>query len=158
MIISESDSLRISSFIKFSKMTTSIFFSIVISFAVRYMMFMSASKSSETLHFNEHNINEFLKRFEKLCDKYEVTVKKRWIKLFRYCERQIIKFIKTSISYVNRNWAVFNKEMRKKYKNKNAKQMTNSRLFLKKYKSKTRIDDQMQIYNRQFKNISVKLI
>ena len=36
--------------------------------------------------------------------------------------------------------------------------MTNSRFFLKKYKSKIRIDDQMRIYNRQFKNISVKLI
>ena len=48
--------------------------------------------------------------------------------------------------------------MRKKYKNKNAKQMTNFRSFLKKYKSKTRIDDQMRIYNRQFKNIFIKLI
>ena len=36
--------------------------------------------------------------------------------------------------------------------------MTNSRLFLKKYKNKIRIDDQMRIYNRQFKNIFVKLI
>ena len=48
--------------------------------------------------------------------------------------------------------------MWKKYKDKNAKQMTNFRLFLKKYKSKIRIDDQMRIYNRQFKNISIKLI
>ena len=36
--------------------------------------------------------------------------------------------------------------------------MTNSRFFLKKYKSKTRIDDQMRIYSRQFKNIFIKLI
>ena len=36
--------------------------------------------------------------------------------------------------------------------------MTNSRLFLKKYKSKTRINNQMRIYNRQFKNIFIKLI
>ena len=48
--------------------------------------------------------------------------------------------------------------MRKKYKDKNAKQMTNSRFFLKKYKSKIHIDDQMRIYNRQFKNIFIKLI
>ena len=39
---------------------------------VRYMMFMLASKSSETLHFDEHNITEFLERFEKQCDEYEV--------------------------------------------------------------------------------------
>ena len=48
--------------------------------------------------------------------------------------------------------------MRKKYKDKNAKQMTNFRFFLKKYKNKTRIDNQMRIYNRQFKNIFIKLI
>ena len=66
--------------------------------------------------------------------------------------------MKTSISYVDRNWVMFDKKMRKKYKNKNAKQMTNSRLFLKKYKNKICIDNQMRIYNRQFKNISVKLI
>ena len=48
--------------------------------------------------------------------------------------------------------------MRKKYKNKNAKQMTNFRSFLKKYKNKIYIDDQMRIYNHQFKNIFIKLI
>ena len=48
--------------------------------------------------------------------------------------------------------------MRKKYKDKNAKQMTNFCFFLKKYKNKIRIDDQMQIYNRQFKSIFIKLI
>ena len=141
MDISESNSLKISSFIEFSKMTTSTFFSIAMFFAVRYMMFMFALRSSETLHFDEHNIIKFLKRFEKLCDEYKVTVKKRWIKLFYYCKRQIVEFMKTSISYINRNWTVFDKEMRKKYKSKNAKQITNSRFFLKKYKSKTRIDD-----------------
>ena len=142
MIILRSDSLKISSFIKSSKMTTSIFFSsIATSFAVKYIMFMLASKSSRALHFDEHNIIKFFKRFEELCDEYEVSVKKRWIKLFRYCERSIIEFMKTSTLYVDRNWTAFDKKMRKKYKDKNAKQMTNSRLFLKKYKNKIRIDD-----------------
>ena len=66
--------------------------------------------------------------------------------------------MKTSISYVDRNWAAFDKKMRKKYKDKNAEQMTNFCFFLKKYKSKIRIDDQMRIYNHQFKNIFIKLI
>ena len=159
MIISGPDSLRILSFIESSKMTTSIFFSSIATFfAVRYMMLMFASRFLKALHFDEHNIIEFLERFEELCDEYEIAVKKRWVKFFRYCERSIIEFMKTSTSYVDRNWAAFDKEMRKKYKNKNAEQMTNSRLFLKKYKSKTRIDDQMRIYNRQFKSIFIKLI
>ena len=84
-------------------------------------MLMLASKSLEVLHFDEHNIIEFLERFEKLCDEYEVAVKKRWVKLSRYCERSITEFMKTSTSYVDRNWAAFDKKMRKKYKNKNAK-------------------------------------
>ena len=41
------------------------------------MMFMLASRSSETLHFDEHNIIKFFERFEKLCDKYEIVIKKR---------------------------------------------------------------------------------
>ena len=159
MIISESDSLRIFLFIKSSKMLILIFFSsIATSFAIKYIMFMLVSKSSKVLYFDEHNIIEFFKRFKQLCDEYKIIIKKRWIKFLRYCERLIIEFIKTSILYVNRNWTVFDKKMWKKYKNKNAKQMTNFRSFLKKYKSKIRIDDQMQIYNHQFKNIFIKLI
>ena len=76
MIIFKSNSLKIFSFIEFLKMTTSIFFSIAMFFAVRYMIFMSISKFSETLHFDEYNIIEFLKRFKKLCDEYEIIMKK----------------------------------------------------------------------------------
>ena len=36
--------------------------------------------------------------------------------------------------------------------------MINFHLFLKKYKSKIHIDDQMRIYNYQFKNIFIKSI
>ena len=142
MIISESSSLRISSFIESLKMPIlNFFFSIATFFAVKYMMFMFASKFSKMLHFDKHNIIKFFERFEKLCDEYEIVVKKQWIKFLWYCERSITEFIKTSTSYVDRNWVAFDKKMRKKYKNKNAKQMTNFRLFLKKYKNKIRIDD-----------------
>ena len=41
------------------------------------MMFMLVSESSEALHFDEHNITKFLKRFEKQCDKYEIIDEKR---------------------------------------------------------------------------------
>ena len=117
MIISESDSLRISSFIESLKMSTSIFFSSIATFfAVKYIMFMLVSKSSKMLHFDEHNITEFFKRFKKLCDEYEVVVKKRWIKLLRYYERSIIKFIKTSTSYVDRNWAALTRKYKKSTK------------------------------------------
>ena len=48
--------------------------------------------------------------------------------------------------------------MRKEYKNQNIKQIINSRFFLKKFKNKVRKNNQMRIYSRQFKNISIKLI
>ena len=38
---------------------------------------MFASESSEALHFDEHNITKFLKRFEKHCNEYEVINEKR---------------------------------------------------------------------------------
>ena len=67
------------------------------------MMFMLVSKSSKTVNFDEHNIIKFLKYFEELCDEHEIIAKKRWIKFSQYCERQIIEFMKTLISYVDRN-------------------------------------------------------
>ena len=38
---------------------------------------MHASEFLKTLHFDEHNITKFLKRFEKQCDKYEIIDEKR---------------------------------------------------------------------------------
>ena len=125
---------------------------------VRYMMFMLAPESSETLHFDEYNITKFLEHFEKQCDEYEIIEKKRWIKLFRYCVKFIAEFMKIFSSYVDRSWKIFEKKMRKEYKDQNIEQMINSRLFLKKFKNKVRKNNQMRIYSRQFKNISIKLI
>ena len=52
-------------------------FSLIMSLTVRYMMFMFVSKFLKALHFDEHNIIEFLERFEKHCDEYEIIEKKR---------------------------------------------------------------------------------
>ena len=137
---------------------SSVSFSLIMSATVRYMMFMFVSKSSRALHFDEHNITEFLERFEEQCDEYEVIEKKRWIKLFRYCVKFIAEFMKIFSSYVDRSWKIFEKKMRKEYKDQNIEQMINSRLFLKEFKKKVRKNNQMRIYSRQFKSISIKLI
>ena len=55
---------------------SSVLFSLIIFATVRYMMFMLASKFSETLHFDEHNITEFLEHFEEQYDEYKVIEKK----------------------------------------------------------------------------------
>ena len=122
------------------------------------MIFMLASKFSKTLHFNEHDITKFLEHFEKQCDKYKIIEKKWWIKLFRYCVKFIVKFMKIFSSYVDRSWKAFEKKMRKEYKDQNIKQMINFRFFLKKFKNKVKKSNQMRIYSRQFRNISIKLI
>ena len=138
--------------------TSSVSSSLVMPSTVRYMMFMFAPRSSEILHFDEHNITKFLERFEKQCDEYEVTEKKRRIKLPCYCVRSIAEFMKTFSSYVDRSWKTFEREMRKEYKDQNAEQMINSRSFLKKFKNKTKKNNQMRTYSRQFRSISIKLI
>ena len=48
--------------------------------------------------------------------------------------------------------------MQKEYKDQNIEQIINFRFFLKKFKNKVKKNNQMCIYNRQFKNISIKLI
>ena len=122
IIILKLNNLRIFFFIEFLKMTILIFFfSLAAFFAVKYIIYMLVLKFLKTLYFDEHNIIEFFKRFKELCDQYKIFVKKWWVKFSWYCEQLIIKFIKTSISYVNRNWLAFDKEIRKKYKDKNAK-------------------------------------
>ena len=136
----------------------SVSLSLIMSATVRYIMFMLAPGSSKTLHFDEHNITKFLKRFEEQCDEYEVIEKKQWIKLFYYYVRFIAEFMKTSSSYVNRSWKIFEKKMWKEYKDQDTEQMINFRFFLKEFKNKVRKNNQMRIYSRQFKNISIKLI
>ena len=38
---------------------------------------MLALRFSETLHFDEHNITNFLEHFEKQCDEYEIIEKEQ---------------------------------------------------------------------------------
>ena len=137
---------------------SSVSFSLIMSATVRYMMFIFVSKSSETLHFDKHNIIKFLECFEEQCNEYEIIEKKRWIKLSCYCVKFIAEFIKTFSSYIDWSWEIFEKEIRKEYKDQNIEQMINSRLFLKKFKNKVKKNNQIRIYSRQFKNISIKLI
>ena len=132
--------------------------SLIMSATVQYIMFMLVSRFLETLHFDKHNITEFLGHFEEQCDEYEIIEKKRWSRLFYYCIKFIAKFMKKKILYVDRSWKTFEKKMRKKYKNENIEQMINFRLFLKKFKNKVKKNNQIRIYNRQFKSISIKLI
>ena len=141
-------------FIYISSMSSSF----IMSATVRYIMFMLALKSSDTLHFDEYNIIKFLEYFEKQCDEYENIEKKWWIKLFRYCIKFIAEFMKIFSSYIDRNWKVFEKKMWKEYKNQDIEQIINFRSFLKKFKNKVKKNNQMRIYSRQFKNISIKLI
>ena len=142
-----------SSFIYISNVSSSL-----IMFAIIwYIMFMLASKSSEALYFNEHNITKFFKRFEEQCDEYEVIEKKWWIKLFCYCVKYIAKCMKIFFSYVDWSWKIFEKKMQKEYKDQNIEQMINSCLFLKKFKNKVKKNNQMCIYSRQFRSISIKL-
>ena len=133
-----------SSFIHISN----VWFSLIMFSTIRYMMFMLVLRFSKTLYFDKYNITKFLERFEKQCDEYEIIEKKRWIKLFRYCVKFIAEFMKIFSSYVDRSWKIFEKKMRKEYKDQNIEQMINSRLFLKKFKNKVRKNNQMRIYNR----------
>ena len=66
--------------------------------------------------------------------------------------------MKISSLYIDRNRKIFEKKMRKEYKDQNIEQIINSFFFLKKFKNKVKKNNQMRIYGRHFKNISVKLI
>ena len=43
---------------------------------------MLGSKFSKTLHFNEHNITNFFKRFKEQCDEYELIKKNNELNFF----------------------------------------------------------------------------
>ena len=51
--------------------------SLIMFFTIQYMMFMLVSRFLKTLHFDKHNITNFFKGFEKLCDEYEIIEKKQ---------------------------------------------------------------------------------
>ena len=115
---------------------------------VQYMMFILVSKFSKTLHFHEHSITKFLKRFEEQCNKFKIIEKKSWIKFFYYCVRFIVEFMKNFSLYVDRSWKIFEKKMQKEYKDQNIEQMINFRFFLKTFKIKIKKDNQIHIYSR----------
>ena len=137
---------------------SSVSHSLIMFSTVRYIMLIFVSRFSKILHFDEHKIIKFFKRFEKQYNEYEIIEKKQWIKLFRYCVKFIAKFMKNFSSYIDRSWKIFEKKMRKEYKDQNIERMINFRLFLKEFKNKVKKDNQMRIYSRQFKNISIRLI
>ena len=59
-------------FIYISNVTSSL----IMSATIQYMMFMLASKFSETLYFDEYNITKFFERFEEQYDEYEIIERK----------------------------------------------------------------------------------
>ena len=68
----------------FFNYVSSVSSSLIMFSTVRYIIFISTLKSLKVLHFDEHNITIFLKRFEKQCDEYKIIEKKQEIKFFDY--------------------------------------------------------------------------
>jgi len=57
---------------------------------------MLVARTLNVSHFDDFNIIDFFKRFSNLCNKYRIINAYKIIKLFRYCDKFIKDFVKSS--------------------------------------------------------------
>ncbi len=126
---------------------------------LKYLILMSSLETSKVLYFEEKNMTDFLERYEDFCDDYELNQIDWFCKLSRYCNKITDDNIKTMIEYIDFNWQVLKKMMKKKYEKDDIDQQLNSWIFLKIFKNKSCImKNDLKPYSRQYKSISHSLI
>jgi hypothetical protein len=125
----------------------------------RWLIIMFASKTFETLFFDEYNITKFLDRYVDLCQNYDLEKKKKIRRLFRYCDLINEQYVWTMINANVFKWKEFCKTFCRDYKNEDLNQQLHSLKYLEIFKNKVRTFlKEISQYCRQYIVISEKLI
>ncbi len=74
------------------------------------------SGTSDIFYFERANISEFIKRFEDICDDYQVRDENKIKRVPRYYTQVIDQFVKEMKEYQNENWGKLKKELKKEYR------------------------------------------
>jgi hypothetical protein len=108
--------------------------------------------------FDGRNVTSFLRKYESMCDNYQIQEPLRLKKVSEYCEDNIAREIETFTTWEEQDWKKLKKEMLHEWRREDTEQMMHTRAFLEEYVSKPRSKEGLKRYCRQYDRISKVLV
>ena len=108
--------------------------------------------------FNGRNVTSFLKKYESMCENYQIQPSVRLTKVSEYCEDDIARELEAFATWEEKDWGKLKTEMIHEWRKEDAEQLMYTRAFLEEYVSKPRDKSGLKHYYRQFDRISKALM
>lgn len=108
--------------------------------------------------FNGRNVTSFLKKYESMCDNYQIDTSVRLKRVSEYCEDDIARELEAFTTWTEKDWKKLKAEMLYEWRKEDAEQLMYTRAFLEEYVSKPRDKQGLKHYYRQFDRISKALM
>ena len=110
-------------------------------FQALYITLMSYPGVPGSPFFDKANVSKFLKRFENMCDKHQMSTSEKIRRLPWYCEIFTARHVKLVISFSGSDWYNIVTNLKKEYKDQNLTQQVLSYTYLETFKDKPRTDN-----------------
>jgi hypothetical protein len=108
--------------------------------------------------FNGRNVTSFLKKYDFMCDKYQIQDSMRLKMVSEYCEDNMVWEIEGFAAWEEKNWDRLKAEMMHEWRREDTEQLMYTRIFLEEYVSKPRGKDGLKHYYRQYDRIAKVLV
>jgi hypothetical protein len=108
--------------------------------------------------FNGRNVTSFLKKYESMCDNYQIQPLVKIRRILEYCEDDIARELEAFTTWEEKDWGKLKTEMMQEWRKEDAEQLMYTRTFLEEYVGKPRRKEGLKHYYRQFDRISKELM
>jgi hypothetical protein len=124
---------------------------------VMYLLLLSGSSGAPPT-FNSRDVTSFLKKYESMCDNYQIQEPMKIKRVSEYCEDDIAREIEAFTIWEEKDWGKFKAEMLHEWRREDTEQTMYTRAFLKEYVSKPRDKEGLKHYYRQYNRIARALV
>jgi hypothetical protein len=108
--------------------------------------------------FSGRNVTSFLKKYESMCDNYQIDAAARLKRVAEYCEDGIAWELEAFDAWIEKDWEKLKTEMLHEWRRQDPEQLMHTRAFLEEYVRKPRGKEGLKHYYRQFNRISKVLM
>jgi hypothetical protein len=108
--------------------------------------------------FDGRNVSVFLKKYEAMCENYQVPTQARATKVADYCEDSIARELEGFFTWKENDWDGLKEEMKQEWQSKDLDQLMYTKDFLEEFIKRPREENSLKHYYRQFDKISGGLI
>jgi predicted aspartyl protease len=108
--------------------------------------------------FNGRDVSSFLKKYESMCDNYQIEGPERLRRVSGYCEDDIARELEAFTTWEEKDWGKLKAEMMREWRKEDTEQLMYTRAFLEEYVNKPRSKEGLKHYYRQFDRISKALM